>query len=202
MASRSNRPAGGGVAVRSEARERILDTAYELFSRHGVRAVGVDRIIAEANVAKMTLYHHFATKDDLIRAFLELRDERWTREWFQAEVERRAATPADHALTVFDVFDAWFHRSDFESCPFLRTVLELGAENPVHADAVRFLDDIKGMLERYAGEAGAADPQATAYQLQILMMGSIVSATRGDLDAAKRVRPLAEHLLEAARSAR
>lgn len=202
MASGSTALTAQEKRARGDARTRILDTAYELFSRHGVRAVGIDRIIAEAQVAKMTLYHHFASKDDLIRAFLELRDERWTREWFQAEVERRAATPAEHAITVFDVFDAWFHRTDFESCPFLRTVLELGAESPVHADAIRFLDDIKGMLERYAREAGADDPEATAYQLQILMMGSIVSATRGDLDAAKRVRPIAEHVLAAARSRR
>jgi AcrR family transcriptional regulator len=197
MASGSKPRARGGA----DARTRILDTAYELFSRHGVRSVGIDRIVAEANVAKMTLYHHFASKDDLIVAFLELRDERWTRAWFQAEVERRAATPADRALTVFDVFDDWFHRTDFESCPFLRTVLEIGAENPVHAEAVKFLEDIKGMLEAYAREAGATDPEETAYQLQILMMGSIVSATRGDLEAARRVRPIAEHALATGRAA-
>jgi AcrR family transcriptional regulator len=199
MASGSTPHARTATDERGDPRTRILDTAYDLFSRYGVRAIGVDRIVAEAQVAKMTLYHHFASKDDLILAFLELRDDRWTREWFQAEVERRAATPADHALTVFDVFDAWFHRPDFESCPFLRTVLEVGGESPVHAEAVRFLESIRQMLERYAGEAGARDVEATAYQLQILMMGSIISATRGDLDAARRVRPIAEHVLASAR---
>ena len=74
-----------GVGGRPSARERILDTAYELFSRHGTRAVGVDRIIAECGIAKMTLYRNFPSKDDLILAFLERREELWTRAWLQAE---------------------------------------------------------------------------------------------------------------------
>ena len=74
----------------ADGRERILETAYELFSRHGTRAVGVDRIVAEAGAAKMTLYRNFASKDELIVAFLDAREQRWTRGWLQAEVEARA----------------------------------------------------------------------------------------------------------------
>jgi AcrR family transcriptional regulator len=88
----------------SEGRERILDTAYDLFSKHGTRAVGVDRIIAEAGAAKMTLYRNFASKDELIVAFLAAREERWTRGWLQAEVELRAQDPAERLLAIFDVF--------------------------------------------------------------------------------------------------
>ena len=72
-------------------RDRILDAAYGLFSRSGVRAIGVDTITAEADVAKMTLYRNFASKNDLALAFLALREERWTEGWVQAEVLRRAA---------------------------------------------------------------------------------------------------------------
>ena len=78
----------------ADGRERILETAYELFSRHGTRAVGVDRIVAEAGTAKMTLYRNFASKDELIVAFLAAREERWTRGWLQAEVERARPTRA------------------------------------------------------------------------------------------------------------
>src|ERR1700704_4826262 len=85
-------------------RERILDAAYELFSRSGVRAVGVDTITAEAEVAKMTLYRNFASKNDLAIAFLALREERWTRGWVQAETRRRADTPAGQLLAVFEIF--------------------------------------------------------------------------------------------------
>ena len=94
----------GTTAGQKSGRERVLATAYDLFSRHGTRAVGVDRIIAESGVAKMTLYRNFASKDDLILAFLERREERWTREWLQSEAVRRGATPAERMLAIFDVF--------------------------------------------------------------------------------------------------
>src|SRR6185312_7326169 len=103
---------------RDSGRERVLETAYRLFSAHGTRAVGVDRIIAEAGTAKMTLYRNFASKDDLIVAFLAAREQRWTRGWLQAEVERRATTPRARLLAIFDVFGEWFAREDFEGCSF------------------------------------------------------------------------------------
>src|SRR5438552_243706 len=82
---------GDGV---SQARERVLTAAYDLFSRQGVRAVGIDTIIARADVAKMTFYHHFRSKDDLVLAFLERREQLWPHHWLKAEVTPRATTPA------------------------------------------------------------------------------------------------------------
>jgi AcrR family transcriptional regulator len=185
---------------REEARERILNASYELFSRHGIHAVGIDRIIAEADVAKATLYHHFTSKSDLVVAFLDLRQERWTRDYFEAEVQRRAATPQERALAVFDVFDEWFHRPDFEGCSFINTLLEItDKDDPVHKAAVRHLDGIRAMIETYAEQAGAANPTEIGSQLQILMMGSIVSAGRGDPGAARRARGLGELLLDGSR---
>src|SRR5213078_4802162 len=108
----------------SGARERIDRTAYELFSRHGIRAVGIDTVVARAGVAKMTLYRHYPSKEDLALAFLRRREELWTRSWLQHEVERRAQAPAERLLAVFDVFDKWFRRSDFEGCSFLKVLLE------------------------------------------------------------------------------
>ena len=77
----------------ADGRDRILETAYELFSRHGTRAVGVDRIVAEAGTAKMTLYRNFASKDDLIVAFLDAREQRWMRDW----LHRRGRGSGDRA---------------------------------------------------------------------------------------------------------
>src|ERR1700722_5027221 len=94
-ASASRGSADGG------ARSRILEAAYELLSHHGVHAVGIERIIAEAGVAKASFYHHFRSKEALIIAFLELREERWTHGWLQAEAERLASTPAERAIPVF-----------------------------------------------------------------------------------------------------
>src|SRR6266536_5055169 len=85
----------------ASARERIDQTAYELFSRHGIHAVGVDTISARSGVAKMTLYRHYPSKDDLALAFLRRREELWTRCWLQREVERRARTPGERLLAVF-----------------------------------------------------------------------------------------------------
>ena len=105
-------------------RENVLDAAYDLFNQKGTRAVGVDAIIARAGVAKATFYHHFPSKDDLVIAFLQRREQLWTREWFEAEVNKRGATPGERLLAIFDVFDEWFQREDFEGCPFLRTLFE------------------------------------------------------------------------------
>src|ERR1700719_686761 len=124
---------GDGKAGGDGARARILDAAYELFSRHGINAVGIDRIISEAPVAKATLYHHFASKEELVRAFLELREKRWTVDWLRAEAERRAASGQAHALAVFDALHEWFNRPDFEGCSFINTLLEIrDRADPIH----------------------------------------------------------------------
>jgi AcrR family transcriptional regulator len=94
----------------SEVRARILETAYELFSRRGVRDVGINEVIERAHVTKATLYHHFALKDDLVVAFLDLREKRWMRGWVQTEARRRADTPEQELLAIFDLYDEWFHR--------------------------------------------------------------------------------------------
>jgi AcrR family transcriptional regulator len=182
---------------RQSARERILDTAYELFSRHGTRAVGVDRIIAECGIAKMTLYRNFASKDDLILAFLERRDEMWTRAWLQAEAQRRGTSPAQRLLAIFDTFETWFARADFEGCSFINVMLEIvDVDNPVRQATVRHLESIRGFVRGLAEEAGIQDADGFARQWHILMKGSIVSAAEGDLEAAARAKHLGSLLLE------
>lgn len=110
--------------VETDARSRILEAAYELFSRQGIRAVGIDAIIRRSGVARMTLYRNFGSKDELVLAFLERREQRWTRDWLQQEAERRAADPAERLLAIFDVFDDWFRHDDFEGCSFINVLLE------------------------------------------------------------------------------
>ena len=184
----------------TSARARILDTAYDLFSHNGLRAVGIERIIDESGVAKKTLYRHFPSKVDLILAFLDAREQRWTRDWLLAEVRQLAATPREQLLAVFDVFDEWFHSADYESCAFICSLLEVRDKtDPVHQAAVHQLEVIIEIVQDLARQAGLADPEHAGHQIQILMMGAIVSATRGDLDAAKRARELAELLLGHAR---
>jgi AcrR family transcriptional regulator len=179
-------------------RERILDTAYELFSRHGIRAVGVDRIIATSGVAKMSLYRHFTSKDELVLAFLREREQRWTMEWLHAEVCSRAPDGAGRMLAIFDVFDEWFQQEDFEGCSFINVLLEFAElEHPIRVASAVHLATIRGLVREFAEEAGVDDPGDVASQWHILMKGSIVAAGEGDREAARRARRLGELLLAA-----
>src|SRR5215218_9882776 len=185
------------TAGQESGRERVLETAYELFSRHGTRAVGVDRIIAESGVAKMTLYRNFASKDELILAFLARREERWTRAWLQADIERRAHTASARMLAIFDTFGEWFAREDFEGCSFINVMLEVtDTAHPVREASVLHLANIRDFLRELAAAAGIVDADGVARQWHILMKGSIVAAAEGDAHAAVRARELGSLLLE------
>src|ERR1700760_5164206 len=144
-------------------RERISRAAYDLFSREGVRAVGVDAVIARAGTAKMTLYRNFPSKDDLILEFLRRREQLWTREWLQAESRRRGETPRDRLLAIFDVFSVWFSRPDFEGCSFLTTMIEINdMAHPVHQAAVAHLANIRSYIEELAAGIGIRDVDSFA----------------------------------------
>ena len=181
----------------SAARERVLTTAYDLFSRQGVRGVGVDTIIAEAGVAKMTFYRHFPSKDDLVLAFLRRREQLWTNEWLQAAVQSRASAPRERLLAIFDVFDEWFQRDDFEGCSFINVLIEtVEPGHPVRAASAAHLANIRVFLRGLAKDAGAAQPDDFARKWHILMKGSIVAAGEGDRRAAQRARAVGKLLLD------
>jgi AcrR family transcriptional regulator len=179
-----------------DERQRILASAYELFSRRAVRDVGIDEVIERAGVAKATLYRHFPSKDDLVIAFLERREERWTVAWVEAEARRRGSTPEEQLLAIFELFDEWFHRDDFEACSFINVLLEMGPAHPVGQASVRHLSSIRSIVGRLAEEAAMRDPESFARSWHILMKGSIVSAAEGDAEAAQRARSMARLLIE------
>jgi AcrR family transcriptional regulator len=180
----------------SDARERILDTAYELFSRNGIRAVGIDAIIDRSGVARMTLYRHFGSKDALVLAFLERREQRWTRDWLQRAIERRAVDPGERLLAIFDVFDEWFQREDFEGCSFINVLLEIAEpKHELHRASANYLARIRAFVEELATDAGVADAGGLAHKWHILMKGSIVAASEGDREAARRAREVAALVL-------
>jgi AcrR family transcriptional regulator len=182
--------------AKADARERILDAAYQLFSRRASRDVGVDEVIERAGVAKATLYRHFPSKDDLVIAFLERREERWTLAWVEAEARRRGTTPEEQLLAIFEVFDEWFQREDFEACSFINVLLEMGPAHPAGRASVQHLANIRTVVARLADEAALRDPESFARSWHILMKGSIVSATEGDAQAAQRAQFMARLLIE------
>lgn len=106
-------------------RERILLTAYELFYREGIRATGIDRVIAEASVTKATFYRHFPSKNDLIRDFLEYRHQQWM-VWFIDALQRHG----NNIRALSPVLAEWFSDENFRGCAFINSVGELGGIMP------------------------------------------------------------------------
>lgn len=177
-------------------RDRILDTAYQLIARRGVRDVGVEEVIATAGIAKATLYRHFRSKNDLVLAVLEHRERVWTLGLVEAEARRRGSTPEERLLAVFDVFDEWFRSDEFDTCTFVNVLLEMGPAHVLGAASIRHLENIRTMIAQLATEAGLRDPEAFARSWHILMKGSIVSAAEGDTDAALRAQTMAASLID------
>ncbi|WP_437274562.1 helix-turn-helix domain-containing protein [Sorangium sp. So ce375] len=186
-----------------DARSHILAVAERLFYAEGYRAVGVDRLIAEADVAKATFYRHFRTKDDLLVAVLEARDARF-REWLARRVEALAADPRDRPLAVFDALAELFAADDFRGCAFLNTMVEVASRShPAHEAAQRHKQRLIDYFEELLREAGVPAASALSPQLLLLIDGAIVTAVReGGPGAAARARSLAETLIATARPGR
>jgi AcrR family transcriptional regulator len=179
----------------SEPVDRILATAYELFSHRGVRDVGINELIERSGVAKSTFYRHFPSKDALVLAFLALRDQVWTVDLIVSEARRRGTTPEGRLLAIFDVFGDWFQRDDFEACTFINVLLEMGPGHPLGEASIGYLARIRGHIQALAEEAGLERPDEFARSWHILMKGSIISATEGDFLASKRAQQMAGWLI-------
>jgi AcrR family transcriptional regulator len=187
--------------VRSDARGRILETADRLFYAEGVRSVGVDRIIAEAEVAKMTLYNHFGSKDDLILAMLEYREEKFDR-FFRSAVERHTTSGMDSLQALFAALKEWFQSDSFRGCAFINASVELAdATHPAAKFATqhkrRFHDWLQQLVVETAGRRAAAVAPAIA----VLVEGAIVTAVmEGTADSADVARDAAVTLVSKSKS--
>lgn len=126
----------------ASARERILQTAHDLFYREGIRATGVDRLIAESGVTKVTFYRHFPSKNDLILAFLDYRHQRWMA-WFVGALQRHG----DDAQALVPALAEWLGSEDFRGCAFINSVGELGSGFPeVVAISRSHKDDMRNAI--------------------------------------------------------
>lgn len=111
------------------ARERILLTAHDLFYRDGIRATGIDKVIAESGVTKVTFYRHFPSKNDLVRAFLDYRHQRWM-SWFTDSLQRHGGRAGGGLLPLVATMAEWFCNPIYRGCAFINTVAELGGALP------------------------------------------------------------------------
>jgi len=190
-------PVDEGAAALADARERTLLTAYELFRSHGVTAVGVDRIVADAGVAKTTLYRHFRSKEDLVLAVLDRHERVWAHGWLERVGLDARETARARLLALFDGFDEWFHEATFCGCLFTNVSVEArGASGPLGAAASDRLRDVRRFIASLAEEAGAADAAEFAFRIQILLLGAIIQALIGDLGAARSAREVAKLMLQ------
>ena len=177
-------------------RERLINAAYDLFSRDGVSQVGIDTILAKSGCAKASLYSNFKTKVELAIAFLDRREAVWTRDWLETEIKRRATTPEARLLAIFDVFDGWFHKRSFEGCSFINVLLESKIDSPVRKAASVHLAKIRAIVQGLAEEADLREPQKFAQIWHMLMKGSIISAGEGNRNAAREAKCAAQLVLD------
>jgi AcrR family transcriptional regulator len=162
------------VKNRLPARERLLAAADDLFYEAGINLVGIDRVIERAGVAKASLYDCFGSKEELIRAYLQRRHEAR-----QGRVLGRLATcstPRQKILAIFDSMAETTAKPDFRGCPFVRASAETQAGSSVKAICDESRAWMLGLFVDLAGQAGAADPDRVAQQLQLLYDGALLSA--------------------------
>ena len=186
-----------GTEPRPAARERLLEAATRLFLRDGFRAVGIDTIIAEAGVAKMTLYAHFPSKDDLIVAYLERANEQ-----FWAWLDGASAAVDDPKAKLAAIFDAVGELANSPQClgcTFQGTAAEFpDPEHPGHRVALAHKQTVRARLGTLAEHAGLRQPEDLADQLLLLMDGAWVAARMfGPHNPAVQVAAAARALIEA-----
>jgi AcrR family transcriptional regulator len=162
-------------AAEKPARERLLDAADALFYRRGIRSVGIDEVIAEAGVAKMSLYRSFPSKDELVAAYLERRDAAYWR-WWDKVVARHPGDPRAQLLAIFEGIARVATRPHWRGCPFTNAATEFpDPDHPGRRVADANKRELRRRLAALAAEAGAADPGALADSLVLLAEGAYSS---------------------------
>jgi len=184
---------------RAEKREHLIEVATELFNRFGYHAVGVDQVIAEAGIAKTTLYRHFKSKEDLIVTVLKQIDDRFRSDMRQA-VDSQAREPKKKLLATFDFLEGWFKDNSFYGCPFISAAGEYNERvSPVFQECMMHKRLIAAYYEELARAAELDNPRQVAEEINLLHEGAIAIAhITGDPGAARKAKSAAARLLEEA----
>src|SRR5215467_10874080 len=182
------------------SRERILQTATELFYQHGIHSVGIDRIIEESGVAKMTFYRHFPSKARLIAEYLAQKEQNWQRLIGQFTGDA-AKTPMAKLLAIFDALELAIKNPGFCGCPFIKALAEFGPERnepEVSAQIARHFSEMERVVKPLLKQARPKDAKKLLQPLMSLIIGTIVVAqATGNTDVASRNKAVARSLLEA-----
>lgn len=187
----------GSPQAPRNARDRLINTAIDLFYEYGFNAVGVDLIIARTGVTKTTFYKHFESKDQLMVEAVRRRDA-WEREAWQKAVRKMAGPkPRNQLLGLFDVLDMWFNAPDFRGCMFINTAAEFPNPNdPIHEAAAEHKRAARDDARDLASAAELPDPEAFADQYTMILEGTLIMRqVHGRNDAARLARKMVEQLL-------
>lgn len=156
-------------------RERLLDTAIDLFYYHGFHAIGLDRILAEVGVTKTTFYKHFESKDDLLVAAIERRHVWESEAWSRAVIARVGDDPQKQLIALFDVFDDWFNAPDYGGCIFINAAAEFpDPRDPVHQAAAKHKTQHHNHVRALATAAKLENPDGFADLYTTLVEGALI----------------------------
>lgn len=178
-------------------RERLVTVGADRFYQRGFQAVGLDEILDEVGITKTAFYKHFESKDDLIVAVLEHRDQQDMTEWAAFFRDRGGDDPRQQLLAVFDLLYEWFSQPGFRGCLFMNASTEFPDRNhPIHQTAKQHGDKLQAELTRLAAAAGAADADGLSRQVMLLVTGAIAARhAGGDPEAALLGKQTAELLV-------
>ena len=190
------------VTRTSGARERILATAFELFYARGIRAVGIDLIIARSGVAKATFYKHFPSKDELVLAYLDKVDGVWFGQ-LVAAAEAAGPDPVEQLVGMFDALRTACSRDGYRGCAFINAAAESQPGTPVHERTVAHKTAVLAWVRGLAEQAGVRDPTSLARSITLLLDGGLANGSLGaDPEVPLAAKDAARALIVAARASR
>lgn len=163
-------------AARKSPEEKLLLAARRLFCRAGIHATGITRILEEAGVARGSLYTHYGSKENLLKAVFDTEANMWFH-WFDLDLPGLKCSNKERILALFDLLEKWFAKEDFFGCVFINAVAEHEKDSRWVKDvAGAYRDQIIGRLGALVAESGAKDPDIVTQKLGLIIEGAIVTA--------------------------
>ncbi|MGI9291675.1 MAG: TetR/AcrR family transcriptional regulator [Gammaproteobacteria bacterium] len=185
----------------SSRRDHLVDTALKLFCKQGFRATGIDAVLAESGVAKKTLYNHFRSKDELIIATLQKRDEQFltmARDGIARLADKQSGDPRmARIMALFDALTGWAESDQFNGCTFINASAEFPRrEDPIHVACANHKKLVVQFIEELIAELKLPDSHTVAKQIGLLIEGAVVAThTAGDLSSMCLAKDTARQLL-------
>ena len=185
----------------SDTRQRLIEAAFSRLYRDGFRNVAIDQILADVGISKTAFYKHFESKDDLLLAALENHRHKFVGDFRQIIRRRGSDLPAEQLRALFDAVESITESDWFRGCVFVNVAIEFPLPHePAHQIAAQSKAAIEEVVREIAAQAGAADPQALAQELCLIMEGAYVTrhvtGNTATIDIARRLaeRALAAHV--------